>query len=309
MLGPAILVIRGGAIGDFILTLPVLSALRQQFPAARLEVLGYPRIASLAQEGALADAVSSIEARQLASFFAARGALDPALQDYFGRFAVIISYLYDPDHIFQTNVLASSKAQFIAGGHRPNEQGTMHATEFFLKPLEQLAIYDADTIPHLSLEPLADARSAMLAVHPGSGSEQKNWPEAAWVEFLDDIIARTSWNVLIVGGEAEGARVSRLAGRWPRDRVSVAENLPLPLLARQLKTCRGFIGHDSGITHLAAAVGVPALVLWGESNERIWAPRGQTRILHGGPGLGHLTRGIVFEETCRLFTAEDHSGR
>ena len=43
-----ILVIRGGAIGDFILTLPVLSALQAQFPQAELEVLGYPHIASLA---------------------------------------------------------------------------------------------------------------------------------------------------------------------------------------------------------------------------------------------------------------------
>jgi heptosyltransferase-2 len=58
-----ILVIRGGAIGDFILTLPVLSALRQQFPNAKLEVLGYPHIAQLAVTGGLADAVRSIEAQ------------------------------------------------------------------------------------------------------------------------------------------------------------------------------------------------------------------------------------------------------
>ena len=46
-----ILVIRGGAIGDFILTLPVLSALRAQFPDTRLELLGYPHIAQLARAG------------------------------------------------------------------------------------------------------------------------------------------------------------------------------------------------------------------------------------------------------------------
>src|SRR5260221_5504612 len=57
-----ILVIRGGAIGDFILTLPVLSALRQHFPRVRLEILGYPHIAHLALAGRLADHVRSIEA-------------------------------------------------------------------------------------------------------------------------------------------------------------------------------------------------------------------------------------------------------
>jgi len=61
-----ILVVRGGAIGDFILTLPVFAALREHFPNAHLEVLGYAHIASLAKAGGLVDAVRSIEAGPLA---------------------------------------------------------------------------------------------------------------------------------------------------------------------------------------------------------------------------------------------------
>jgi len=68
-----ILVIRGGAIGDFILTLPAIAALRQQFPLAHLEVLGYPHIVQLAQAGGLVDRVQAIEARALAGFFARNG--------------------------------------------------------------------------------------------------------------------------------------------------------------------------------------------------------------------------------------------
>jgi heptosyltransferase-2 len=56
-----ILVIRGGAIGDFILTLPVFSALRQQFPQTRLDVLAYPHIAQLALVGGLVDEVRAID--------------------------------------------------------------------------------------------------------------------------------------------------------------------------------------------------------------------------------------------------------
>lgn len=78
-----ILVIRGGAIGDFILTLPVLTALRAQFPQTRLEVLGYPHIAQLAVAGGLSDAARAIDARPLAGFFARNGPLDPALEEYF----------------------------------------------------------------------------------------------------------------------------------------------------------------------------------------------------------------------------------
>src|SRR5436190_19556236 len=130
-----ILVIRGGAIGDFILTLPVLAALRKQFQDARLEVLGYPHIAQLALAGGLADDVKSIEARALAGFFARDGRLDESLAAYFAGFAIIVSYLYDPDGIFQENVACCSKAQFIAGPHRPDEKLALHATEVFLKPL------------------------------------------------------------------------------------------------------------------------------------------------------------------------------
>src|SRR5437899_6631519 len=136
-----ILVIRGGAIGDFILTLPVLAALRQHFPQTRLEVLGYPHIGQLALAGGLADDVRSIEAGPLAGFFARNGSLNPALQEYFASFAIIISYLYDPDEFFQSNVARCSQAQYIAGPHRPDEQAGLHATKVFLRPLERLAIF------------------------------------------------------------------------------------------------------------------------------------------------------------------------
>ena len=60
-------------------------------------------------------------------------------------------FLYDPDGVFQENVARCSKAQFIAGPHRPKENELVHATEVFLKPLERLAIYGADPIPKLAL--------------------------------------------------------------------------------------------------------------------------------------------------------------
>src|SRR5439155_16837646 len=92
-----ILVIRGGAIGDFILTLPAIAALRRQFPDAHLEVLGYPHIAQLALAGGLVDRVQAIEARGLAGFLARDGELSEDLRDYFSEFDFIIFYLYDPD--------------------------------------------------------------------------------------------------------------------------------------------------------------------------------------------------------------------
>ena len=289
-----ILVIRGGAIGDFILTLPVLSALRQQFPTAHLEVLGYPHIVQLAVAGGLANAVRSIEAGALAGFFAREGNLDEALQKYFSEFAIIISYLFDPDKIFHTNIGRCSKAQFIAGPHRPNENEAVHATKVFLAPLERLAVYNADVVPRL----MKSARSqnkinkadSWVALHPGSGSPHKNWPEEKWSELLHGLLQVTKLNFLLVGGEAEGERLERLSVSLPTARINIARSLPLPELARKLQGCCAFLGHDSGISHLAAAVGLPVLVLWGASVEAVWHPHGeQVIIIRDSAGLEALS--------------------
>ncbi|HLH53721.1 MAG TPA: glycosyltransferase family 9 protein [Verrucomicrobiae bacterium] len=316
-----ILVIRGGAIGDFILTLPAIAALRKQFPDAHLEVLGYPHIIQLAEAGGLVDKISSIEARQLAGFFARQGELAEELVDYFSEFDLILSYLYDPDQIFRTNVGRCSPAQFIACPHRPDERAELPAAVAYLKPLERLAIFEADPVPRLRIDPrpLFDANSVLapgqaipaespgqpaprLALHPGSGGERKNWPEHSWAELLQRLVNLTRFDLLLVGGEAEGERLQRLAAALPPARTRVAQSLPLADLARILGRCHGFVGHDSGISHLAAAVGLPGLVLWGATNQAVWRPPSEkVTILRHPAGLDALSAQTVFENILRLW--------
>ncbi len=306
-----ILVIRGGAIGDFILTLPVLGALRAQFPSAHLTVLGYPHIAGLAVLGGLADAVKPIEARGLAACFNARAEVPTEWAEFFAGFAVILSYLYDPDSVFEQHVRRCTSAVFIAGPHRPTEAGGVHACETFLKPLERLAIFDADPVPRLA--PKSDASSGprgrlKLAVHPGSGSERKNWPEANWGELLRRLAARTAADLLLVGGEAEGERLARLTRVWPADRLTAARSLPLTELALRLAGCEVFAGHDSGVTHLAAALGLRGLALWGDTDPAVWRPRGEKmRRLHAPEGLAALTVDRVETELLNLLAGAESS--
>ena len=297
-----ILVVRGGAIGDFILTLPAIAALRQQFPGARLEVLGYPHIAQLALVGGLVDGVQPIEARALASFFARGGELDDAFADYFSEFDLIISYLYDPDEIFRTNIARCSRAQFIQGPHRPDEGKRVHATKVYLQPLERLAIFDADPVPRILLSPLASHFSLRIALHPGSGSEKKNWPEEKWAELLQHLTSSTALDLLLVGGEAEEERLQRLAAALPPTRREVAQSLPLAELARRLRGCTAFVGHDSGISHLAAALGVPCLVLWAHTAEEVWRPQCEHLIIVSEPGGVRATslERVVRELSCLL---------
>ncbi len=297
-----ILVIRGGALGDFVLTLPVLAALRAQFPGVRLEVLGYPNFARLALAGGLAEAVHAIEARPLAGFFARHGPLDDAMGAFFAGFAVIISFLYDPDGIFQENVRRCSSAQFIVGPHRPDERGSRHAVETFLEPLERLAIFASDLSPQLDFPPQRPGPGEWLAVHPGSGSESKNWPEERWASLLARWIGQTPFNCLLLGGEAEGDRLERLARRLPPHRCHLLRSQPLERVGSHLRACRAFAGHDSGITHLAAAVGLPGLALWGPSNPTVWRPRSaRFQVLAGGPRLEDLPVDTVWSALQHCF--------
>jgi ADP-heptose:LPS heptosyltransferase len=302
-----ILVIRGGAIGDFILTLPAIAALRQQFAEAHLEVLGYPHIIQLALAGGLVDRIQSIEARALAGFFALGGSLAPDLVDYFSEFDLIVSYLYDPDGVFQTNLRRCTTGQLICGPHRPEETGGVPAAQAFLRPLERLAIFDADPVPRLTVRPSGVASVPVLAqrpqsepatpsgpgptlaLHPGSGSDRKNWPEARWAELIQQLLGSSQLRLLLVGGEAEGERLQRLVAALPLRRVRVAQSLPLVDLARWLQGCRAFVGHDSGISHLAAALGLPGLVLWGDTAEAVWRPPSEHVVVLRHPrGLSQL---------------------
>jgi len=231
----------------------------------------------------------------LASFFARGGSFDLEWREFFGQFAIVISYLFDPDGIFETNVKSCGPRQFIAAQHRPDEAQSIHASDVFLKPLEQLAIFDGDPVARLELPGLAKQEN-WLALHPGSGSEHKNWPEQNWRKLVAYLLDHSPLNLLLVGGEAEGAQLQRLAKDLLAERVQLAQHVPLSELAPRLAKCSGYIGHDSGVTHLASALGLPTLVLWAKSDEKIWRPLGQrVRVLNQHSDLAELTLETVVE--------------
>lgn len=264
-------------MGEFVLTLPVFAALRAQFPGIAIEVLGYPRIAELAKAAGLVDEVRSIETRAAAGFFA-RGAsaLDEDLSSYFAKFSVIFSYLFDPDGFFQMNVGRVSAAQFIQGQARPDEGASLHASETFLKPLERLAIFEADAVPRLSLA-LAGERNgtgARIAIHPNPETGARAWPEAKWRNLALAITAKTGFGVVLVGDEAQARVLRRIAAELPAGRATMVGTSGFGELAKELGGCQAFVGHDSGVSHLAAALGVPCVAVWGNSNATIWQPRG-----------------------------------
>ena len=274
-----ILVVRGGAIGDFILTLPAIKLLRDSFPAAHLEILGYKHIVALAEMSGYANATRSIEYARLSSFFSRDGALAPELMDYFGGFQQVVSYLFDPDEIFAGNLRRAGVRNLIAGSPKITDQE--HAARQLARPLEGLALYLDDPAAILTPNEAREMDSSLIALHPGSGSETKNWPLPRWVAVAESLLAADPGRrLLLIGGEADTERVTRLRAFLPNDRVHCAQNLSLVELAARLQNCGLYLGHDSGISHLAAAVGTRALLLFGPTDPAIWAPANpQVRVL------------------------------
>lgn len=266
-----ILVIRGGALGDFILTLPAIKLLRDAFPDARLEILGYKHIVVLAELAGYADATRSIESGALAGFFARDGTLDPELTEYFGSFQQVVSYLVDPDEIFATNLRRAGVEHLLVAS--PKLAGAERASRQLARPLEQLALYLENPAPLILPNDEKMRVASLIALHPGSGSETKNWPIQRFIELASTLLASdAACTLLLIGGEADVARVAQLLASLPNERIKLAKNLSLPELARELQACGAFLGHDSGVSHLAAAVGVPSLLLFGPTDPAVWAP-------------------------------------
>lgn len=278
-----ILVIRGGAIGDFILTLPALKALRDARPDAHIEILGYKHIAVLAENRFYAQTVRSIEYGPLARFFADKSELPAELADYFARFDFIISYLYDPDRIFEKNLRRCGVKNLIRGPAKILENNG-HAARQLARPIEELGIevLNLSEIIFPSLEDRAFARDfigtlpqPIVAIHPGSGSLQKNWPLENWIALFSEngefSVGKCS-SLVVISGEADNAQVGQLELEWNRRNVRFAKNLPLPQVAA-LAERSIFIGHDSGVSHLAAAAGANCILLFGPTNPDVWAPK------------------------------------
>jgi ADP-heptose:LPS heptosyltransferase len=280
-----ILVIRGGAIGDFILTLPALKLLRAAFPASHLEVLGYKHIVALAEMSGYANATRSIEYARLSSFFSRDGELAPELMDYFRNFQQVISYLFDPDEIFASNLRRAGVRNLIVASPKITDQE--HAARQLARPFEKLGLYLDDPAAAILPNEAKKVDPSLIALHPGSGSETKNWPLQNWATVAESLLAAdTDRHLLLFAGEADAERVVRLGAILPNNRVQYAQNLSLVDLAARLQNCALFLGHDSGISHLAAAVGTPSLLLFGPNHPAIWAPANRNvRVLRAPVGI------------------------
>jgi heptosyltransferase-2 len=297
-----VLVIRGGALGDFIVTLPMMRLLRERWPDAHIEVLGQPRIAELGLNRHYLNGVRSVNHGPLSAFFTPRAVLDPEWMDYIGDFDLVLSYFYDPDGLFLSNLKRCNPVEILTHPPRVPDGFTKPATYYFAQMVEPLGLKLGEDAAS-DLFPLPEdidaarafitglpPRTRLVAIHPGSGGESKNWPVESWAELGRQLVrAVPDVALLLIEGEGEQAR--HLIEAWKDLPHLRARWLPLPILAALLRETVLFLGHDSGVTHLAAAAkrDLPIVALFGPTDPTVWAPpRKGVRVLRAAYALSGL---------------------
>ena len=241
------LIIRPGAIGDFIVSLPALECLAADY----LEICAAPANVPLAR---FADRARSIPSTGLDLL----GLTEPPgrlLDDLRGFDSVVSWYGANrPDFRELVDHLGFPFHFFPA---LPPEGAGLHAADFYLDQVRTIARCDNDGIPRI---PCDAVREDFAVIHPFSGSPKKNWPLEKFRELVG-ILQQTMPVHWCCGPEdppLEGA-------------VRIDD---LYELACWLGRARLYVGNDCGITHLAAAVGTPVVALFGPTDPAVWAPRG-----------------------------------
>ncbi len=296
-----ILILRGGALGDFILTLPAFAALRRRYPQAAIELCTRPRHAWLALESGLADSAADIDAAEMAELFMpapqSNQPWPPIYEKYLSNFSLIVNYLPDPDGTLTDNLRRGTQKPCITLPHRPAIGE--HAADAWSRPLQSMHDGDVQSaIPRLQLpERLLRPGAAMLralcgnrapiVIHPGSGSAIKNWPAENFIQLADSLQHAGDWQPVFLLGEAE----ADWAKHWQMPWLVIAQP-DLAQAAGILTAARLYIGNDSGISHLAASLGIPVVVLFGPSDPVGWGPRGKNVRILRAPGPDYAMAGL-----------------
>ena len=173
------------------------------------------------------------------AFFAKDAALPAELTDYFGSFDLIVSYLFDPDGIFRNNLKRCGIKMFIAGPPKLSGQRARGAASSpdrsnrsaYICKIPRRGFIRPKRIASSPGRFLADCREPVIALHPGSGSETKNWPIENWIELGEHLFSTGRTVLVVVGRSRRRASCGCWRSAWKDKPVRFAKNLPLPHLA------------------------------------------------------------------------------
>ena len=266
-----------GALGDFVCFLPALQRLAQQMPLDLFARLEYADLVSPAIK------VRSRESAQIAGLFVEGGVEERGLQQFFSAYRTIYSWMGSGVAVFVRQLeQVAPQAAFIFP-FRPLDPA-QHQMDHYLSCVGSFSS-QTQGVSVVSLMPQALAwcdefaarhrlcDTPVLVMAPGSGAMEKNWPMSGFCQVAQWWRREKHGKVLALIGPVE---VERGGVADLQSETLALRDLTLAQCAALLSRCQLYLGNDSGMTHLAAAAGVPTMALFGPSNRTQWSPRGRS---------------------------------
>ena len=279
-------------MGDVLVMLPALRLLRTGFPSSEIIAVVQQPYAGFLRLLGIVDGVIGIEKRNILSTVkilrtrevTLACSMSPATTNAFCALfgaRASIGYLGAPDTL--PGILDRSTVTGIGAevaGHdyfmeNLYQRGAKICRSLGIQtePLPTAMAIDADW-EHASVEILHTLDLAIhsnyIILHPLAGWEFRMWPVERWRRLLEMIIGRTTFDCLLISSANERARIEAIAPGNPR--IRCVAGLPVEHLAVLMKRSAGFIGNDSGPIHIAAALGIPVIGLFGPADPRYTAP-------------------------------------
>jgi ADP-heptose:LPS heptosyltransferase len=278
-----ILMIRRAALGDTIVTLPTLGILREHYPDAYTEVIGNREYWEIAHNRYYVNAISERETRFTNDLYSRDGKQSKEFIDYCSSFDLIIAYVSDPDGIIEENLKRIRAKRTII--YPPFPKGdNLHAADYTAFVLREMGFsVNPPLFPKVCLSGEdRDFASQFLSsfmeyqplvtMHPRTFGT-KGWAIEKFINigrWIENSLNRKS---IWIMGPAEEENIELIKSNFPSS--PVLNLYSIPKVAAVLSFSHLYFGCDTGISHLAAAVGARVLALFGPTNPLVWCPRGE----------------------------------
>ena len=316
-----ILLLHPGGLGDIILSLPAIALLRSVLPSARLTIAGNVDHLAPIISG-YAERVVSLSTLPLHRLYV--GEELPREDVAFWRsFGKIVSWTGSADPEFAEK-LRKIHPDVCVARWRPDPKEDRHVSRLFVDSLGLGFPPEKSVSPaRILLDPATrkeghqwllehgwNGRDSLIALHPGAGSESKRWPLLRFVGLARHLALQKDRKLLIIEGPAERGLAAQIGQALAESRAIPVESVNSDLLAAVIEQCGTFIGNDSGVAHLAAALEVACILLFGPTLPQHWAPLGENVVVlrntHGceacrtGRGAHNCLGNISIDEVLQV---------